>query len=111
MGEAKRKQVVAIKKKELLTLDVQGLKDLCEEKGLKTGGSKGDKVDRLTADMNAKGGVDAILAGMARAERKDELSNKTKEELQKMCEKAKIDPIVKEILVERIMAHEAGVCF
>eukprot|EP00931_Biecheleriopsis_adriatica_P052052 TRINITY_DN3024_c0_g1_i1.p2 TRINITY_DN3024_c0_g1~~TRINITY_DN3024_c0_g1_i1.p2 ORF type:complete len:224 (-),score=92.16 TRINITY_DN3024_c0_g1_i1:194-865(-) len=108
---AKRKQVLAGKKKELEGMNLQSLKDLCEEKGLKSGGSKGDKIDRILGDVVAKGEVDIILANMSRAARREELSSMTKDELQKMCQKSKIDPIVKEVMVERILVHEAGVTF
>eukprot|EP00931_Biecheleriopsis_adriatica_P052053 TRINITY_DN3024_c0_g1_i2.p1 TRINITY_DN3024_c0_g1~~TRINITY_DN3024_c0_g1_i2.p1 ORF type:complete len:385 (-),score=141.18 TRINITY_DN3024_c0_g1_i2:194-1276(-) len=107
----KRKQVLADKKKELEGMNLQSLKDLCEEKGLKSGGSKGDKIDRILGDVVAKGEVDIILANMSRAARREELSSMTKDELQKLCQKSKIDPIVKEVMVERILVHEAGVTF
>lgn len=106
---AKRKQVLADKKKDLEAMTLQSLKELCEEKGLKSGGSKGDKIERLLADVVEKGEVDSILASMSRAARKEELSSMTKEDLQKLCQKSKIDPIVKEVMVERILVHEAGV--
>jgi len=111
LAAAKRKQVLADKTKELEGMNLQSLKDLCEEKGLKSGGSKGDKIDRILGDVVAKGEVDIILANMSRAARREELSSMTKDELQKLCQKSKIDPIVKEVMVERILVHEAGVTF
>lgn len=106
---AKRKQVIAGKRKELEAFSLQSLKDLCVQKGLKSGGTKGDKVDRLVIESTEKGEIDSIIAGMARAERREELSKMSKEELHNFCQKSQIDPIVKEVMVERILIHEAGV--
>merc|ERR1711972_583649 len=85
----KRKTIMAEKKKALGAMGNQELKDLCEGKSLKTGGSKGDKVDRLLADIMEKGEVDSILAEKARAERREELDKMTKDELHKVCNKCK----------------------
>jgi len=104
----KRKKVMSERTKALEAMSNQGLKDLCESKGLKTGGSKPDKVERLLSDIKANGEVDRILAEMARAERHEELSKMSKDDLLKICSKSKIDPIVKEVMVERIVVHEAG---
>merc|ERR1712217_28768 len=105
---AKRNKVVADKRKEFESLNMQALKELCETKGLKTGGTKPDKVDRLMADVTEKGEIDSILAAINRAERRDALSDMSKEDLVKVCNEAKIDPIVKEVMIERILVHEAG---
>ena len=104
-------QVLANMKKDLETKDVQSLRDLCDQKGLKKGGGKADLLERLVTQVAESGEVDAILARAARAERKEELMKMTKEDLQKVCHKKKIDPIIKEVMVERILAHEAGLIF
>merc|ERR1711988_1741178 len=71
---AKRKEVIAEKQKELEGMTIPDLKDLCEAKGLKTGGSKPDKVERLLELAQKDGEIDKILATMARASRRNELA-------------------------------------
>merc|ERR1712039_1006501 len=68
---AKRREVIATKKKEFESMTIPDLKELCETKSLKTGGSKQDKVERLVASAEQNGEIDKILANMARAVRRD----------------------------------------
>jgi hypothetical protein len=105
--EAKVRDVTAAKKKEIESKTLTELKELCEAKKLKSGGSKPEKVERLLAAAKQDGEIETILAGMARAERRQGLIALSNVDLQAMCKKSGIDPLMKEVMVDRIIAHEA----
>eukprot|EP00927_Polykrikos_kofoidii_P053739 TRINITY_DN482_c0_g2_i1.p1 TRINITY_DN482_c0_g2~~TRINITY_DN482_c0_g2_i1.p1 ORF type:complete len:525 (-),score=174.37 TRINITY_DN482_c0_g2_i1:227-1726(-) len=105
--QAKAAEVLAQKKDEFEAKSNAELKDLCSSKGLKLGTGKEDRVERLLEEVQRSSEFDATVAQVARKARKDVLSGMAKQELVQLCAKLSIDPLVKEILVERLLAHEA----
>jgi len=105
--EAKVRDVTAAKQKEIESKTITELKELCEAKNLKSGGSKPEKVERLLAAAKQDGEIEIILAGMARAARRQGLIALSNVDLQGICKKSGIDPLMKEVMVDRIIAHEA----
>lgn len=104
--EAQIRVVLAGRRKELQALGIPELKELCEKRGLKLGGNKDDKVERLLNLAKDDGQVDKILAAQARVVRKEELTAMDKADLFKLCGKTGVDPLMKEVMVERILAAE-----
>eukprot|EP00927_Polykrikos_kofoidii_P053740 TRINITY_DN482_c0_g2_i2.p1 TRINITY_DN482_c0_g2~~TRINITY_DN482_c0_g2_i2.p1 ORF type:complete len:514 (-),score=162.77 TRINITY_DN482_c0_g2_i2:171-1619(-) len=105
--QAKAAEVLAQKKDEFEAKSNAELKDLCSSKGLKLGVGKEERVERLLEEVQRSGEFDAAVAQAARKVRKGVLSGMAKQELVQLCGKLSIDPSVKEILVERLLAHEA----
>jgi len=104
--EAKIKEVASKIKKDFDAKSSPDLKELCESKGLKKGGSKGELVDRLVKQAKADGEVKKILAAEAREARRQVLLDMGKDELSNMCQKNGVDPLVKEVMVERLLGAE-----
>merc|ERR1711972_752992 len=86
------------------------LKDACAAKELAQSGAKEALVDRLVEALKTDGEVDKILSVQARAARREELQATAKDALLKLCVALGINPLVKEVMVERILSHdeEAG---
>lgn len=104
--EAKVRAVLEQIKAELDAKTIPELKELCATKGLKLGGDKNDKVARILELANKEGEVEKIMAQNVRNARREEVGNMDKEALLKHCAKAKIDPLVHEVMVERLYSHE-----
>merc|ERR1719199_1418902 len=104
--EAKIRSVVVVKKEELEGLTISQLGKLCDEKGIKCGRSKPERIQQLLVKWQEEDGVDKALAQRALEERHEELLDMDTATLHKMCNKAGLDPYVKEILVERISKQE-----
>jgi len=94
---------------ELEEQTLAALKELCASKGLKGGVNKEACLERLSEDLKTSGGgeIDRVLATRARAARREELSATPKETLLSLCSSFGICPLVKEVMVERILSHEA----
>merc|ERR1712151_494807 len=104
--EAKVCEVVSKKRQELAAKSNPDLKEMLEAKSLKLGGSKEERVERLLSQWQERGEVEKILRIMAQDARREELNSMEKAVLKEICDKAGIDVLVKEVLVERILAHE-----
>lgn len=104
--EVKVRAVLEQIKKDLEAKPAPELKELCVTKGLKTGGDKTEKVARLLELANKEGEVEKVMAQNARNARREVLASMEKQGLVKHCEKAKIDPLVQEVMVERLFSHE-----
>jgi len=100
------KKALKEKKVELESKAATELKDLCTSKGLKAGSGKEDRVERLLEAAAAEVEVDKLVAMMDRSSRRDELLTMDQESLQKICVEIGVDPLVKEIMIERILSHE-----
>merc|ERR1712070_34179 len=83
------------------------LKDLCVAKGLAVGGGKDDRIERLVEEAKKEGELDKIVSVSLRNKRKQELMSMEKPAVVQLCEKAGVDPAVKDIMVERILAQES----
>merc|ERR1712224_326413 len=82
------------------------LKDLCTAKGLKVGGGKDEKVERLLQAARDEGEIDQVLLAMAHARRQEELGTFDKAVLKALCDRAGIDVLIKDVMVERIISSE-----
>jgi len=99
-------EAAAKKKEELDAKTGAELKDLCNEKGLQVGGSKEERIDRLVEEAKVDGEIDKVVTALARDERKVALFAMDTPSLVKHCDALGADPLVKEIMVERILDHE-----
>merc|ERR1719210_2761639 len=96
--DAKAAEVLAQKKEELDGKTASELKDLCEAKGLKVGGGKEEKVERLLEDAQKSGEVHSAVAMVIRKARREALGALARDELLALCEKLGADPLVKEVM-------------
>jgi len=106
--EQKAKQVEKKIKEDLKVKSLPDLKELCRSKSLPLGGAKDDLVARCFAAAKKEGEVDKTLNMMANESRRAELLGLDKEKLLNICKKSGVDPFVKEVMVERIIAQTAG---
>jgi hypothetical protein len=104
--KAKIRAVVVEKKEELEGMSITELVKMCESLGLKGKLSKPERIERLLVKWQEEDGVDKALARKAENERKTELMEMDNVTLRKLCDKAGVDPFVKEVLVERISKRE-----
>jgi hypothetical protein len=101
---------VAEKKKEVLQKKSNAdLKNLCQKNGLAVGGGKEEKVERLVEEVRSDGSLEKEVSVIIRGSRKDELMKLEKEEIQKLCERMEVDPYLKDVMIERIVAYESEV--
>jgi len=99
-------EALAKKKEELDGQTANELKEVCAAKGLKLGTAKQDRIETLLENARTDGEVDKILANAAKSARKDELIAMDAAAVLEVCQSHDIDPMVKELAVERLMAHE-----
>jgi len=106
--ENKVSEVVVLKKQELETKTNAALKDECVAKGLPVGGGKEERIERLVEEIKVsqQGELDKIVSRDIRNKRKEELMAMEKVAVLKLCEEKAVDPMVKDIMVERIISHE-----
>lgn len=83
------------------------LKDLCTSKGLKVGVGAAERVERLVEAAKECGEVDKMVASQNRDARRQELIAMDNDSLLKLCNATATDPLLKEVMVERLMAHES----
>lgn len=82
------------------------LKDMCEEYGLAVGGGKDERIERLIVEVKKTGEFDAIVSENLRAKRFDGLLKMSEADVLRICADLEVDPLMKDAMVERIMAHE-----
>jgi hypothetical protein len=104
--DAKFAEVLAEWKQELKGKTAGELKELCASRGLKLGTSAEERLGRLAEGANQDGEIDRRLAQAMRKARMGVLLATDKKELVHMCESVEADPLVKEVMVERILDHE-----
>jgi len=104
--EAARQEAVTAKMQELADKGAAELKELCAAKELAVGGNKDALVGRLAECARQDGEIDRAATMLLRAARARELRAMDWALLIELCEKASVDPCVKEVMVERIMANE-----
>jgi len=105
--EAKVAELATQKKTQLETVPLAKLKTLCTDKGLPVGGDKEEKVDRILEESLKNLEFDKAVSMNIRNKRKDELMSMDKPAVLKLCEEEGVDPLVKDIIIERIMTHES----
>merc|ERR1711966_414036 len=104
--EVKVSEAAAQKKQELETKNNAALKDLCAAKGLPVGGAKEERIERLVEELQKERDLDQVVSQNIRNTRKGELMSMDKVAVVKLCEQANIDPVVRSIMVERIIMQE-----
>jgi len=105
--EVKVGEVVMKKKEELETKTNAALKELCAAKGLPVGGGKEDRIERLAEELPKDESIDKAVSLNIRMERKEELMAMDKPVVLQLCENMGVDPVVKDIMVERILTQES----
>merc|ERR1712139_592052 len=83
------------------------LKELCTNKGLKPGLGAAERFERLVEAAKECGEVDKIVVSQNRDARRQELTAMDYDSLLKLCDVTATDPLLKEVMVERLMAHES----
>merc|ERR1711865_229066 len=104
---AKGKEVLAQKREDLATKTNTELKDMCASKNLALGGGKEERVERLLDEALNAGEVDKAVVVIVRNTRKEALMAFDKPSLLQLCEATGADPLVKDVMVERLLAHES----
>merc|ERR1712083_832850 len=110
MGAVKVREIVFEMKREVGSKTGDELKQLLTNYGLKLGGTKDEKVNRIVECQREDGKVETALAEIAREARKQELLSLDATVLVELCLKAKgvlDDRLVKEIMVDRLLSSEA----
>merc|ERR1712032_945628 len=95
------------KRKALEDMTNADLKELCASRSLKLGVSKHDRVETLLEDAKTNGEVDNMVASAAREARKKELLALELSAVLEVCENMGVDPMVKEVAIEHLLAYEA----
>jgi len=106
-AELKAREIVNKMRKEIACKTNQELKDICVSKGLKAGASKKDRVERIVKRAQEDGEVEKALAAKARDDRRDELLALDEKTLMGLCEKKGVNPLVKAIMVDRLLLSES----
>jgi len=110
-AEAQRREelrgIEGKRREELASMPSADLKALCEKKGLKQGGTKECRVERLLAKAKEDGEIDEAYNAMAREARRSSLMSMDKEAVLEECARLGVDPLVKEVMVERILFRES----
>lgn len=105
--EAKIGEAVDQKKAELDTKTNAALKEMCVSKGLAVGGGKDDRIERLVEEAEKDGDLDKVVSMNLRNKRKQELMSMDKSAVVTLCEKTGVDPVVKDVMVERVISRES----
>jgi len=105
--ETKVGEEAAKKQKQLESNSNAALKELCESKGLPVKGDKEERIERILEEATKEREFDKVVTLNIRSKRQAELMALDKTVVLKLCEEATIDPFVKDVMVERIMAQES----
>jgi len=98
---------VANQKKEQLEAETNSaLKEMCVAKGLPVGGGKEERIERIVEEIRNGGELDKVVSKHIREKRNHELMSMDKPVVLKICEATGVDPLVKGIMVERIISQE-----
>merc|ERR1712039_275148 len=108
-NELKVREIVKQMRKDIGSKTNQELKDICVSKGLKPGASKKDRVERIVSRAREDGEVEKVLAAKARDERHDALHALDENALLELCHKRGVNPLVKAIMVDRLLLSESMV--
>lgn len=106
MRKVNMRAVVSQKKAALEFLDITELKQLCVDIGVREKMSHGDYVEKLLTHWQQTNGIEKALNKLADDARKNELFHLEKVELRAMCDEIGENPLVDEVLIERLIAKE-----
>merc|ERR1719183_161222 len=106
--EVKVAEAFIKQKEDLETKSTAELKEMCANKNVKPGVGKEVHVERLMDELRESGlpEVEKLIAKQARSARYAELMAMDQSALLQLAEELEIDTLVKEVMVERVMAHE-----
>jgi len=106
--EVKVAEAFIKQKEDLETKSTAELKEMCANKNVKPGVGKEVHVERLMDELRESGlpEVEKLIAKQARSARYAELMAMDQSALLQLAEDMEIDILVKEVMVERVMAHE-----
>lgn len=107
--EAKVRDLAEQRKDEFERMSLNDLKQLLVAKGLKAGVGKADRAQRLAEEAQKDGSIAKKVSQMTRVERKQELLKMDKSAVLDLCYELEVDPVVKDIMVQRIMSHETDI--
>merc|ERR1712113_215652 len=107
--EAKVREMTEQKKDEFEGLPLAELKKLLEAKGLKAGKGKAEGAMRLAEEAQKDGTITKKISQLTRLERKAQLLAMDKSAVLDLCSELEIDPILKDVVVQRIISHETDV--
>merc|ERR1712070_842193 len=105
--DAKVEEVATTKEEELDKKTNAALKEVCASKGLPVGGDKEERIERIVEEQKKDGEFDKVVSKELRNKRKDEMMAMDKQAVVQLCGKVDVDPLVKDIMVERIMMQES----
>merc|ERR1711870_62875 len=107
--EAKVKDLTEQKKNEFERMPLNDLKQLLVAKGLKAGVGKADRAQRLAEEAQKDGSIAKKVSQLTRVERKEQLLKMDKTAVLDLCHDLEIDPLMKDVMVHRIMSYEADI--
>lgn len=106
--ELKVAEAFIAQKQDLETKSTADLKEMCTSKGVKPGVGKEAHVERLIEELKENGLPDTenMIAKQARSARYSALMAMDQSALLQLSDDMEINTLVKEVMVERVMAHE-----
>merc|ERR1712228_703355 len=107
--EVKVKDLTEQKKDEFERMSLNDLKQLLVAKGLKAGVGKAERAQRLAEEAQKDGSIAKKVSQMTRVERKQELLKMNKSAVLDLCHEFEIDPVMKDVIVQRIMSYETDI--
>merc|ERR1712137_1423367 len=107
--EAKVRDLTEQRKDEFERMSLTDLKQLLVAKGLKAGVSKADRAQRLAEEAQKDGSIAKKVSQMTRVERKQELLKMDKTAVLDLCHELEIEPLMKDVMVQRIMSYETDI--
>merc|ERR1712039_842894 len=107
--EGKVRELTEQKKGEFESMSLNELKALLVAKGLKAGVSKTERAQRLAEEAQKDGTIAKKVSQMTRTERKAQLLAMEKTAVLDLCLEMEIDPLLKDVVVQRIISHETDI--
>merc|ERR1712226_1327103 len=107
--EAKVRDLTEQRKDEFERMSVNDLKQLLVAKGLKAGVGKADRAQRLAEEAQKDGSIAKKVSQLTREERKQQLLAMEKSAVLALCDELDIDPLMKDVMVQRVMSYEADI--
>merc|ERR1712050_153384 len=89
--------------------EMMELKKLLEAKGLKAGKGKAEGAFRLAEEAQKDGTITKKISQLTRLERQTQLLAMDKSAILDLCSELEIDPILKDVVVQRILSYESDV--
>jgi len=107
--EGKVRELTDQKRGEFESMPLGELKTLLVAKGLKAGVGKADRAQRLAEEAQKDGSIAKRVSQLTREERKQQLLAMKKSDVLDLCDELDIDPLMKDVMVQRIMSYEADI--